>query len=48
VVLLAHLLGLLEAFIGEGLTMRLVLDVYPDLKLDDFVLGKEVTHAEAK
>lgn len=31
VVLLAHLLGLLQVFIGETLTVQLVRDVWPDL-----------------
>lgn len=35
VVLLAQLLGLLAAFIGESLTLRLVRDVWPKLSLDD-------------
>jgi hypothetical protein len=35
VVLLAQLLGLLVAFIGESLTLRLVRDVWPKLPLDD-------------
>jgi hypothetical protein len=35
VVLLAQLLGLLVAFIGESLTLRLVRDVWPKLSLDD-------------
>jgi hypothetical protein len=36
VVLLAHLLGLLVAFIGEKLTVRLVGEVWPDIPLDDW------------
>jgi hypothetical protein len=36
VVLVAHLLGLLVAFIGENLTLTLVRDVWPKLPLDDF------------
>ena len=39
VVLLAQLLGLLVAFIGETLTLRLVRDVWPDLSLNDLNLG---------
>ena len=35
VVLLAQLLGLLVAFIGENLTMRLVREVWPKVPLDD-------------
>lgn len=30
-VLLAHLIGLLETFIGEPLTLRLLSDIWPDL-----------------
>jgi hypothetical protein len=40
VVLLAQLLGLLEAFIGKELTVRLVRDVWPKLSLNDFDAGK--------
>ena len=41
VVLLAQLLGLLVAFIGENLTLRLVRDVWPKLSLNnlDFSRG---------
>lgn len=35
VVLLAQLLGLLVAFIGESLTLRLAREVWPQLSLDD-------------
>ena len=34
-VLVAELLGLLVAFIGDNLTLRLLRDVWPDLSLDD-------------
>ncbi|MEO8727116.1 MAG: hypothetical protein ABI383_13465 [Acidobacteriaceae bacterium] len=34
VALIAHLLELLFTFIGEGLTLRLLHDVWPDLSLD--------------
>jgi hypothetical protein len=34
VVLVAHLLALLVAFIGEDLTVRLVREVWPDVSLD--------------
>ncbi len=34
-VLIAELLGLLVAFIGDNLTLRLVRDVWPALSLDD-------------
>ena len=39
VVLLAQLLGLLVAFIGENLTLRLVREVWPKLFLNDVDLG---------
>ncbi|MDB6133273.1 MAG: hypothetical protein JWM59_1516 [Verrucomicrobiales bacterium] len=35
VILVAHLLGLLEAFIGENLTLRLVRETWPGLSLND-------------
>ena len=38
---LAHLLELLVSFIGEGLTMRLVVELYPDLSEDDFNFAKK-------
>jgi hypothetical protein len=34
-VLLAHLFGLLVTFIGEGVTSRLVQDVWPEVDLDE-------------
>ena len=40
VVLLAQLLGLLVAFIGETLTLRLVREVWPEVPLDDLDFGK--------
>ena len=40
VVLLAHLLGLLVAFIGENLTLHLVREVWPKLSLNDLDFGK--------
>jgi len=40
VVLLARLLGLLVAFIGEKLTLSLVRDVWPKVPLSDFDFGK--------
>ena len=39
VVLVAQLLGLLVAFIGENLTLRLVREVWPKLSLNDVDLG---------
>jgi hypothetical protein len=48
VVLVAQLLGLLVAFIGETLTLRLVREVWPEVSLDnlDFGNGKEDERAE--
>ena len=40
VVLLAQLLALLVAFIGEDLTLRLMREVWPKLSLNDFDFGK--------
>jgi hypothetical protein len=40
IVLLAQLLGLLVAFIGEKLTVRLVMEVWPKLSLNDLNLDK--------
>jgi hypothetical protein len=40
VLLVAHLLGLLVAFIGEDLTLRLVRDVWPTLSIDDLDVSK--------
>ena len=39
VVLLAHILGLLVAFIGPELTSRLVGDILPQIPLDDLDFG---------
>ena len=39
IVLLAQLIGLLVAFIGKNLTLRLVRDVWPSVKLDDLEFG---------
>jgi predicted transglutaminase-like cysteine proteinase len=47
--LLAQLLGLLVAFIGEDLTLRLVREVWPKLSLNDLDLGtgdKNEAHQE--
>jgi len=41
VVLLAQLLGLLVAFIGENLTIRLVREVWPKAPLNDLDLTQE-------
>jgi len=40
-ILIAQLLGLLFTFIGEGLTLRLVQDVWPESAFDDRNSGKE-------
>ena len=40
VVLVANLLGLLVTFIGEGLTLRLFHDVWPNLTLGDLYFSK--------
>ena len=40
VILLAQLLGLLAAFIGEHLTLRLVREAWPKLSLDDLDFGE--------
>jgi hypothetical protein len=40
VVLLAHLLGLLVAFIGENLTLRLVREVWPKIPLHGLGFGR--------
>jgi hypothetical protein len=40
-ILIAQLLGLLLTFIGEGLTLRLVQDVWPEAAFDGHVLEKE-------
>jgi len=39
--LIAQLLGLLLTFIGEGLTLRLVQDAWPESAVDDRDSGKE-------
>ena len=40
VVLLAQLLGLMVAFIGENLTLRIVCEVWPKLPVNDLDFGK--------
>ncbi|MEQ1887378.1 MAG: hypothetical protein ABL967_20100, partial [Bryobacteraceae bacterium] len=40
VALLAQLLGLLAAFIGEDLTLRLLREVWPKLSLKNFNVGE--------
>lgn len=48
VVLLAQLLGLLVAFIGENLTLRLVREVWPKLSLNDLDFGKGAKNEKTK
>jgi hypothetical protein len=48
VVLLGQLLGLLVAFIGEDLTLRLVREVWPKLPLNNFDFGKGYKNEKAK
>ena len=43
VVLVAQLLGLLVAFIGESLTLRLVREVWPGIPLDNLDFGEGET-----
>jgi hypothetical protein len=40
-ILIAQLLGLLLTFIGEGVTLRLVQDVWPESAVDDRNSGEE-------
>ena len=47
-VLLAQLLGLLVAFIGENLMLRLVREVWPKLSLNDLDVCKEDKNEKAK
>jgi hypothetical protein len=44
IVLLAHLLGLLRAFIGELLTLRLLREVWPKMPLNDLDFGNGGNH----
>ena len=48
VVLLAQLLGLLVAFIGESLTLRLVREVWPNMSLNDLDFGRGDKNEKAK
>jgi hypothetical protein len=48
VVLFAQLLGLLVAFIGPNLTLRLVRGVWPNAKLDELDFGTEGKHEKRK
>lgn len=48
VVLLAQLLGLLVAFIGPALTLRLVTQIWPQLSLDNADFSKTASDEKAK
>jgi hypothetical protein len=48
VVLVAQFLALLEAFIGEGLTLRLVGEIWPTIPLNRLDSGKGDTDAKTK
>jgi len=48
VVLLAELLGLLAAFIGENLTLQLVREVWPKLPLAGLEIGNGASHEKAE
>jgi hypothetical protein len=48
VVLLAQLLGLLAAFIGVNLTLRLLGEIWPQISLDELDLGNGGDNEETK
>ena len=48
VILVAKLLGLLLTFIGEGLTLRLVRDEWPEAAFDDYDSGRRAKIDHAK
>lgn len=48
VVLLAQLLGLLVAFIGPALTLRLLIQMWPQLPFDDGDFSEPVVKGKAK
>jgi hypothetical protein len=48
IVLLAQLLGLLAAFIGENLTLRLLREVWPKIPLNDLDFGNGDTYEKTK
>jgi hypothetical protein len=48
VVVLAQLLGLLEAFVGPGLTSRLLAEIWPQVSFDDTGFGSEEKNEVAK
>lgn len=47
VIVLAQLLGLLAAFIGENLTLQLVGEIWPNLLLNDLDFGKKAEYEKA-
>ena len=48
IVLLAQLLGLLVAFIGPALTLRLIGQIWPQVTLDDADFGNTAANEKAK
>ncbi len=48
IVLLAHLLGLLVAFIGENLTLRLIRDIWPKVPLNNLTFGNQGKNEKTK
>jgi hypothetical protein len=48
VILIAQLLGLLLTFIGEALTLRILLDVWPESVLDDGIQGQGEAHESTR
>jgi hypothetical protein len=48
VVLLAQLLGLLVAFIGENLTLRLMREVWPKVPLNELDFASEGKYEKTK
>jgi len=48
VILIAHLLGLLVAFIGENLTLQMVREVWPKLSIDGSNSDKGEKNEKAK
>ena len=46
--LLTQLLGLLEVFIGENLTLHLVAEIWPQLSFNDWESGKESAHEKTE
>lgn len=48
IVLLAQLLGLLVAFIGPALTLRQIIQIWPQLSFDDADFGEAADNEKAK